>query len=815
MSDPNSRRSSWDAESEDGSLGTNLRPDVQALGRKLVEFELIDPEGFMTCCQTSEDVDSTSIIQALEQSGKLTPYQASRITQGSVSDIQFDDYVLIDRLGAGGMGEVFKARNLHLGRIEAIKTIHGAAQQSEALVRRFQQEARVLARLEHPAIVPIYRVGRFGNSDYIAMKFVEGVDLRAKVEEAEEKGNQIPVGTACRWISEAADALSHAHQHNVIHRDIKPGNLMVSDVGRIIVLDMGIARLADPVGPRSAGLTLQSRGMGTPEFMPPEQWADATAVTPESDIYALGCTLFFLLVGKVPFKRDTMVDLMRAHAKEAPPDLCKLRSEIPDGLNRVVAKMLAKSPADRYHTMQQLIVDLLPYVEELPSGMIREVPMHPNSSPVIDARPNWNTAPKKRIAWLPIIIFSLGLVGIGAAASFMMMPHPSPQNGGTGGPETKLHPLESMLEDLAIKHPALWKDANDLKLELESSGIPVHAALQKAEFSEKDIDIFRERVLDLVAIKEAPQWLQDYQKDNSLIWPQMTTLVAFAEKAAPDGKWRDDPGLIGPSGAITEETAKRFHEAIISKAETFLKELYKANPTAWPNDREMLEYAKSIIPIDDLRDEATLQQWMETLKAETALLSSPFNDVDLTAFPAEKRDQAQAAKVVIPELLAVLETPRDSAWLIQGGFVDTKDLSKRLTKVKVDFPVYISFTTSKDGYFTPTQLDSHTLFVWKMENSFFEATPVGDVHVLGFVPFRFDVPGIKRFTLYATEKPLVSRQVVLGTEDATVWDRYFRSPLLRQRVLTSFESGKPLPGLPKFPSKGKWTRTTFELEVVE
>lgn len=292
----------------------------------------------------------------------LSDYQQQKILADEIDDLRMDNYVILDRIAGGGMGEVFKARNLKLSRLEAIKTIKtdGLKGSAHADARqRFKREARILAALSHPNISTVYDSGYCGENAYIAMEYISGQDMKTIVEETIEEGQLVPIDWAVTQIIKVAEALSKAHALNVIHRDIKPGNIMIAENKELKVLDMGIARIKDPSsgigGSSILTITSQSIGLGTPEVMPPEQWRDATSVTPASDIYSLGCTFFYMLTGEMPFIADNLGALMEAHARETPRSICEYRDDCPRALDQVIQKMLAKKPEDRYASAEELI----------------------------------------------------------------------------------------------------------------------------------------------------------------------------------------------------------------------------------------------------------------------------------------------------------------------------------------------------------------------------------------------------------------------------------------------------------------------------
>jgi hypothetical protein len=322
-------------------------------------------------------------------------------------------YQVLDKLGAGGMGTVFLARDTKLDRAVAVKMLpSGSVNDSEA-VARFQREARALARLAHPGIIQAYDNGADGNQHFLVMEFIEGHSL---ARELADKGRISPTRTA-GYGHQAALALNHAHQHGLIHRDVKPSNLLLAPDGRVKLLDLGLARfLQDQVG--DASLTREGAGMGTPDYAAPEQFRDARKADPRSDVYSLGCTLYHLIAGCVPFPGSSLSEKVKAHETNDPPPLEEVCPDIPVGLSLAVQRAMAKRPADRFQSMAELAEALAPYVagSSLSSRDIR-------SSSVWDgSRLATVIAPTRRRARTPLLIAGvttlvllvIGLVGLAA-----------------------------------------------------------------------------------------------------------------------------------------------------------------------------------------------------------------------------------------------------------------------------------------------------------------------------------------------------------------------------------------------------------------
>jgi serine/threonine protein kinase len=287
-----------------------------------------------------------------------TPQPGSSVSQSLPSRTMLGPYELLEKLGEGGMGAVFKARHTRLKKLVALKVMSPSAMRDPDAVARFSREMEAVGRLEHPNIVRALHADEFQGTHYLVMEYVEGKDLRTLVKQR----GPLPVPEACRYLRQAAMALAYAHQHGLIHRDIKPSNLFVTDQGQVKVLDLGLARLSQ----NEAGEELTTTGvsLGTPDYMAPEQWTDTRRVDHRSDLYSAGCTLFYLLTGHVPYGgqgRATALSKMDGHANEEIPSLADWRSDVPPELNQLFQKLLAKRVAERLGTAAELARLLEPF----------------------------------------------------------------------------------------------------------------------------------------------------------------------------------------------------------------------------------------------------------------------------------------------------------------------------------------------------------------------------------------------------------------------------------------------------------------------
>ena len=346
-----------------------MAPKMDELKAKLVSLRLVKEEDWDALAAEAGDVaDSETILRRLQErfaqndSGigerlpVLTPYQVGEILNGRTERLRLAHYVLLEPLG-GGLGQVYKARNLSLPRLEAVKMIRRESADGDEARRqaedRFRREADLLAKLQHPRLPTIHNFDDGGpiGVAYIAMEFIRGNDLNREVAEVIQAGNSVDVRQAVLWIGAVGEVLSFSHGRSVVHRDIKPGNIMLTETGNLKVLDLGLARLvrsiSRPADPTDLMLSRADQVLGSPHFMSPEHWQGADHIKPPSDIYSLGCTLYYILTGQHLFPGRSLSQLSQAHQIEAPKPVSELRSDVPRWLDLLVGRMLSKSPVDR------------------------------------------------------------------------------------------------------------------------------------------------------------------------------------------------------------------------------------------------------------------------------------------------------------------------------------------------------------------------------------------------------------------------------------------------------------------------------------
>ncbi len=299
--------------------------------------------------------DSETFASLLVKHGKLNEFQSQELLSGSTTPLVLGDYVLLGKIGAGGMGQVFKAQHRHMKRLVAVKLLPAAVTKDEATVKRFQREVEAAAKLSHPNIVHANDAGVQRGVWYLVMEYVEGRDLSALVKER----GPLAVNEAVDCILQAARGLAFAHGKGVIHRDIKPANLLLGNDGIVKILDMGLARIeTEGNAATQAELTGTGTIMGTVDYMAPEQGMSTKHADARADIYSLGCSLYYLLSGKATYDGETVAAKLVAHHTHPIPDLAKVQADVPPPLEAIFKKMVAKRIEDRYQTMSEVIADL-------------------------------------------------------------------------------------------------------------------------------------------------------------------------------------------------------------------------------------------------------------------------------------------------------------------------------------------------------------------------------------------------------------------------------------------------------------------------
>ncbi len=276
-------------------------------------------------------------------------------------------YKILRVLGRGAMGAVYEAKQISLDRLVALKTIRGRLAENAASLARFTREAYAAAQLTHHNVVQIYDFGEDGGKHFFSMEWVRGGPLSDLIRDKGPIEPKLAVG----YMLQAARGLQFAHRHGMVHRDIKPANLLLSDDGVVKVADLGLVKIPDQIDPdpevgtgsvsglqSGTQVTMQGTAVGTPAYMAPEQGIDAASVDHRADIYSLGCSLFYLLAGKPPFEGSVVSEVLEQHAKQELPKLSAINARIPDQLQNIIERAMAKRPDDRYDSLAEMIADM-------------------------------------------------------------------------------------------------------------------------------------------------------------------------------------------------------------------------------------------------------------------------------------------------------------------------------------------------------------------------------------------------------------------------------------------------------------------------
>ncbi|MFH1269023.1 MAG: serine/threonine-protein kinase, partial [Planctomycetota bacterium] len=298
-------------------------------------------------------VDPEPIARRLTETGLLSRWQCEKLLEGRHKGFFLGKHKLLDHLGTGGMSSVYLAEHLLMQRRVAIKVLPKAKVQDASYLARFYREAQAVAALDHRNIVRAYDVSNDGDIHYLVMEYVEGRDLGRMVK----NDGPLDYPLAADYMRQAAEGLAHAHQAGLIHRDVKPANLLVDRSGVVKLLDLGLARFT---GEDTASLTLASdeNVLGTADYLAPEQAIDSHGVDARADIYGLGCSLYYVLTGHPPFPDGTLPQRLMMHQKAPPPSIHKDRPDAPDDLVAICLAMMAKKPADRPQTAPEVAEQL-------------------------------------------------------------------------------------------------------------------------------------------------------------------------------------------------------------------------------------------------------------------------------------------------------------------------------------------------------------------------------------------------------------------------------------------------------------------------
>ena len=306
------------------------------------------------------------MARALLREGVITRFQAEQFLQGKNRGFTIGHYTVLERIGTGGMALVYLCEHSALRRRVAVKILPTASAKDAEVLKRFYREARASAIMDHPNIVRAYDVDQDERHHYQVMEFVDGVLLHELVA----RFGPMEIHRAAHYVSQAAAGLQHAHEANLVHRDIKPNNLIVDRQGTVKILDMGLARIF------SDSEEVLTRGiLGTPDYLAPEQAKDSHHVDIRADIYGLGATFYFMLAGQPPFPEGSVAQKLLAHQIKSPTPVRQLRPEIPEEMAAVLDFMMAKDPAERYQLPAEVAEALAPWTQvAIPPPSEEELP---------------------------------------------------------------------------------------------------------------------------------------------------------------------------------------------------------------------------------------------------------------------------------------------------------------------------------------------------------------------------------------------------------------------------------------------------------
>ncbi len=332
------------------------RPNVETLLDLIQRSGLVEKDRLDSCLGRIKNEgggqlpsEAGEVAQAFVAESLITPWQSDRLLEGRHRGFFLGRYKLLGEIGSGGMSKIYLGEHVLMQRRVAIKVLPRHRVSDTSYLARFHREARAAAALDHPNIVRAYDVDNDGDTHYIVMEYVDGRDL----QQAVKRGGRLDYATAADYVRQAAEGLGNAHSHGLIHRDVKPANLLVDQKKVVKVLDLGLARFTDD---DRASLTVQydENVLGTADYLAPEQAVDSHGADARADIYGLGCSMYFMLTGHPPFPDGTLPQRLMAHQRQQPPPITKERPDAPADLLAICAKMMAKRAADRYQSMAEV-----------------------------------------------------------------------------------------------------------------------------------------------------------------------------------------------------------------------------------------------------------------------------------------------------------------------------------------------------------------------------------------------------------------------------------------------------------------------------
>jgi serine/threonine protein kinase/Tol biopolymer transport system component len=471
-----------------------LRRDVLSLlsGVRPIGQSSESPLGESTPSETALDPGSWTPSQNGEESPLLG---ASRVGQ------HLAHYEVVSRVGAGGMGEVYRARDLKLGREVALKVMHRGLSSKPDWLRRFEREARAAAALNHPNIATVYEVGDHEGTRFISMELVEGQTFRERLEK-----DSLSVSDILRLATQIASGLAKAHAAGIVHRDLKPGNLMVTNDGFAKILDFGLVKLLPRASDSSSEITGKGSVLGTVEYMSPEQ-ALAQPVDHRADQFSLGAILYEMATGRRPFQRDTAAQTLVAIVQTELEPVRQISADVPVELAAIVERCLAKDPADRYESTAELA---------------RELALVPTIAPAVEPRP--------LTRWLPAAAL-VTLLGVAVTALFWSATRP----GAPGASETLLQVVPLTSYPGREAEPSFSPDGSQLAFSWDGEG-------------QDNRDIY----VKVIGSEQPLRLTSDPALDGSPAWSPDGSQIAFLRER-PGG--RSEVRLISPTGGAERRLA--------------------------------------------------------------------------------------------------------------------------------------------------------------------------------------------------------------------------------------------------------------------
>ncbi len=452
-------------------------------------------DGCPDCCRAAAAVSGDDFLDRLREAHRPgstpapaeSPADATRASRQAASPVanlppEFADhpqYEILRELGRGGMGVVYLARNKLMDRLEALKVVNKALLGRPGAVERFVREIRAAARLNHANVVAAYSAVESGELLAFAMEYVEGEDLARLVQ----KQGPLPVADACYYVQQAALGLQHAFERRMVHRDMKPQNLILAREGQrpiVKVLDFGLAKVTRARN-EDTDLTGDGAMLGTPAYVAPEQALDPSRADIRADVYSLGCTLYYLLTGEPPFQGRSLYGVLQAHQSTEARPLNLVRPEVPGELAAVVRKMMAKGPAERYQTPMALAQALAPFVKRGANG-----PVGPESPPDLPADTPHVGKPSSKRKWLigagiPGGVLLLGLLGLCAGTVLRVK---TPQG--------------TLVVEVDVPNPDVYVDGGKMTVRWDDSGkkaeIRVRPGTREVRVTKDGFAAFGERV---------------------------------------------------------------------------------------------------------------------------------------------------------------------------------------------------------------------------------------------------------------------------------------------------------------------------------